>query len=69
MSDKPKAPLPPHEARRRYLRFLGVRLAGLAIMVAGVWASRSWGQAPGLALVLIGGLALFIRPRHLGLTK
>ncbi|MEI6486591.1 MAG: hypothetical protein WCO11_10030 [Sphingomonadales bacterium] len=63
-----QAPLPPAEARRKYLIFLAVRLAGLAIMFAGVWMIRSLGQVPGLAAVLVGGASLFIRPRHLGLT-
>lgn len=66
MSD---APLPAAEARKKYLVFLAVRLAGLAVMFAGVWMIREVGQAPGLVAVLIGGASLFIRPRHLGLTR
>lgn len=66
MSD---APLPAAEARRKYLVFLAVRLAGLAVMFAGVWMMRALGQGPGLVAVLIGGATLFIRPRHLGLTR
>jgi hypothetical protein len=66
MSD---APLPPAEARKRYLRFLAVRLAGLAVMALGVWLGREHGQAVGLAVILLGGCSLFIRPKHLGLTR
>ncbi|MBU6165830.1 MAG: hypothetical protein KGQ52_06820 [Alphaproteobacteria bacterium] len=61
-----QAPLPPDVARRLYLRFLAVRLAGLAVMVLGVWLIRSQGQAVGLPVVLLGGASLFVRPRHLG---
>ncbi|WP_017668836.1 hypothetical protein [Sandarakinorhabdus sp. AAP62] len=64
-----EAPLPAAEARKRYLIYLAVRLTGLAVMVAGVWMVRNIGQAPGLAVVLLGGCSLFVRPRHLGLTR
>ncbi|WP_164155389.1 hypothetical protein [Sandarakinorhabdus rubra] len=57
------------EARKRYLLYVGVRFFGLAVMVLGVWLSRTVGQAPGLAVVLLGGATLFIRPKHLGLTR
>jgi hypothetical protein len=66
---QPEKPLAVAEAKRRYLRYLAVRLTGLAVMAAGVWLVREVGQAPGLAVVLIGGLSLFVRPRHLGLTR
>jgi hypothetical protein len=66
MSD---APLSPSEAKKRYLRFLAVRLIGLAIMALGAWLGRDHGQAVGLAVILIGGCTLFIRPRHMGLTR
>ena len=63
------APLPLAEARKRYLIYVGVRFAGLAVMVTGLWLSQTVGQVPGLVVVLIGGLSLFVRPKHLGLTK
>ena len=62
-------PQPAAEAKKRYLVYLAVRLTGLAVMAAGVWMVREVGQAPGLAVVLIGGCSLFVRPRHLGLTR
>ena len=61
--------LPAAQARKRYLIFLAVRLAGLAIMFGGVWLMRDVGQVPGLIAILIGGATLLIRPRHLGLTR
>ncbi|OYQ33991.1 hypothetical protein CHU93_02715 [Sandarakinorhabdus cyanobacteriorum] len=64
-----QAPLPPDVAKRLYLRFLGVRLAGLAVMALGVWLIRTEGQAVGLAVVLLGGATLLVRPNHLGLTR
>jgi hypothetical protein len=63
------APLPPAEAKKRYLIFLAVRLFGLAIMALGAWLGRDHGQAVGMGVILLGGLSLFIRPRHLGLTR
>ena len=63
-----EAPLPAAEAKKRYLVYLAVRLTGLAVMAAGVWLVREGGQAPGLAVVLLGGCSLFVRPKHLGLT-
>ncbi|MCM0032744.1 hypothetical protein [Sandarakinorhabdus limnophila] len=64
-----EAPLPAAEAKKRYLVYLAVRLTGLAVMAAGVWLVREVGQAPGLAVVLLGGCSLFVRPKHLGLTR
>ena len=64
-----EAPLPAGEAKKRYLVYLAVRLTGLAVMAAGVWLVREVGQAPGLAVVLLGGCSLFVRPKHLGLTR
>ena len=64
-----EAPLPAAEAKKRYLVYVAVRLTGLAVMAAGVWLVREVGQAPGLAVVLLGGCSLFVRPKHLGLTR
>ncbi|WP_273461370.1 hypothetical protein [Sandarakinorhabdus limnophila] len=64
-----EAPLPAAEAKKRYLVYLALRLTGLAVMAAGVWLVREVGQAPGLAVVLLGGCSLFVRPKHLGLTR
>ena len=46
-----------------------MRLTGLAVMAAGVGLVREVGQAPGLAVLLLGGCSLFVRPKHLGLTR
>ena len=64
----PATPLPAAEARKRYLVFLAVRLAGLAIMFGGAYLMQT-SRVPGLLLILIGGASLLIRPRHLGLTR
>jgi membrane-bound ClpP family serine protease len=64
-----QAPLPPDVAKRLYLRFLILRLAGLAVMALGMWLIRTEGQAVGLGVVLLGGATLFVRPKHLGLTR
>lgn len=62
-------PLSRAEAKKRYLVFLVVRLFGLAIMALGAWLGRDHGKAIGMGVILLGGLTLFIRPRHLGLTR
>jgi hypothetical protein len=62
-------PLPAAEAKKRYLLFVVVRLFGLAIMALGAWLGRDHGQGIGMGVILLGGLSLFIRPRHLGLTR
>ena len=68
-----QAPLPAAEAKKRYFIYLAVRLTGLAVMAVGVWLIRKMGPdsgwVPGLVVVLIGGSSLFVRPRHLGLTR
>lgn len=64
----PPSPLPPAQARRRYLLFVAFRVAGIAVMAGGVWLGRSHGEAPGLIVVLLGGCAMLVRPRHLGLS-
>lgn len=68
-----EAPLPAAEAKKRYLIYLAVRLTGLAVMMGGVWLVREVGPesgwAPGLAVVLLGGCSLLVRPKHLGLTR
>lgn len=62
-------PLSPAEAKKRYIVYLAVQITGLAVMAAGVWLIREAGQVPGLIVVLLGGCSLFVRPRHLGLTR
>jgi hypothetical protein len=61
--------LPAAEARRRYLIYVGVRFAGLAVMACGVWLGRAESQVLGLAVVIVGGLSMLLRPRHLGLSR
>lgn len=56
------------QARKRYLIYVAVRFAGLAVMAIGLWLNQTVGEAVGVAVALIGGLTLFVRPRHLGLT-
>ena len=65
---KPVVILPEAEAKRRYLIYMSMRLAGLALVFGGAYLARN-GVTP-LALVLIGvGIAtLFVRPRMVGLA-
>ena len=65
---KPVVILPEAEAKRRYLIYMTMRLAGLALVFGGVYLARK-GVTP-LSLVLIGvGIAvLFVRPRMIGLA-
>lgn len=61
--------MPKAEARRRYLAYVAVRFAGLALLFAGVWLGRTGTNVPSVVFTLLGGLTLFVRPRHLGLTR
>jgi hypothetical protein len=46
-----------------------MRFAGLAVMACGVWLGRVESQVLGLAVVIVGGLSMLLRPRHLGLSR
>ena len=57
-----------HEARRRHLQLTGVRLTGLATVLAGIavlsgrWVDWTY---VGYALVVLGAVEFFVLPRFL----
>jgi hypothetical protein len=60
--------LTPAEAKKRFLLYFAVKMAGLAALFGGVFIGQG-ALTPASALLLVIGLAaLFVRPRHLGLT-
>lgn len=62
-------PLPPELARKRFLIFVAVRFAGLGCLFAGIWLGRDGPSVAAFAVMAPGLVSLFLRPRHLGLTR
>ncbi|WP_426165488.1 hypothetical protein [Sandarakinorhabdus sp. DWP1-3-1] len=68
MADGPAPVLSAAEAKKRFILYFLLKLVGLAILVGGVVLLRGGTTAAGAILLAIGAGALFVRPRHLGLT-
>ncbi|KAB7643862.1 hypothetical protein [Polymorphobacter fuscus] len=66
---EPVVIMPVAEARRRYLLYVAMKLAGLAALFGGVFLVRGGHAAVGLPLMAVGAATMFIRPRMIGLTK
>lgn len=67
--EKPAGPiLSAAEAKKRLAIYMAVKFVGLAAMFGGVFMARGGINAGALILLAIGAVALFIRPRMLGLT-
>jgi len=58
----------PAVAKQRFLLYFIVKMAGLACLFAGVFLGRDGLNLPAGLFLLAGVVALFIRPKHLGLT-
>jgi hypothetical protein len=71
--EKPDLPpdrpiLSPAEAKKRFLLYFALKMAGLAALFGGVFLGKGTLTPASGLLLLIGLAALFVRPRHLGLT-
>lgn len=66
---KPPVILPVAEAKRRYLIYIAMKLAGIAALFAGVFLARGGFMPAAAALLALGSATLFVRPRMLGLSK
>jgi|GEM_PF-1711656 len=60
--------MPEAEAKKRFLIYLALKLSGLAALFGGVFLAREATSPLALALLIAGAVALFLRPKHLGLT-
>jgi hypothetical protein len=60
--------LAPADAKKRFLLYFAVKMAGLAALFAGVFLGRDGVTLSAGLFLLAGAAALFVRPRHLGLT-
>lgn len=69
MAEPPPEIMTPGEARKRFAMYFGIRLMGLALMLMGVFMLSRQVWAIGGIGVAAGAFSLFIRPRHLGLTR
>ncbi len=68
-NEKPAGPiLSAAEAKKRLAIYMAVKFVGLAAMFGGVFLARGGINAGAVVLLAIGAVALFIRPRMLGLT-
>lgn len=56
------------EAKKRLGIYMLVKFIGLAAMFGGVFLARGGITIVSILLLLVGAVALFIRPRMLGLT-
>ena len=56
------------EAKKRLAIYMAVKFAGLATLFGGVFLARGGINAGAILLLLVGAVALFVRPRMLGLT-
>jgi len=61
--------MPAAEAKKRFLLYFAVKMAGLACLFGGVFLGRDGVTLASGLLLLAGAAALFVRPRHLGLTS
>jgi hypothetical protein len=69
MSDTPEPILSEEEARRRFLVFNLIRLAGVAVLIGGMFLARERLSLGSGALILVGVLSLFLKPKWLGLSR
>ena len=60
--------MPEAEAKKRFLLYLALKLSGLAALFGGVFLAREATSPTAIALLIAGAVALFLRPKHLGLT-
>ncbi|WP_416908268.1 MAG: hypothetical protein ACMVO5_01185 [Polymorphobacter sp.] len=56
------------EAKKRFLIYFAVKMAGLAALFGGVFLGQSGINLPSGLLLLAGVVSLFVRPKMLGLT-
>lgn len=68
MADGEEPLLSATEARKRYLVYLAVKLAGLSALFGGVLLARDGVTAISVVLLVAGAGSLFVRPWMLGLT-
>lgn len=57
------------EAKRRYLIYVAMKLAGLAALFGGVFLARGGITGGAIALMGVGLATVFVRPKAMGLSK
>jgi hypothetical protein len=66
--DEPTPVLSVAEAKKRFLFYFLLKIAGLAALFGGVFLGRGGVTAASVVLLLAGAASLFVRPKLLGLT-
>jgi hypothetical protein len=69
MSETPEPILPPEEARRNFLVFTLIRLVGVGVLIGGLFIAREGLGIGSGAMILVGVVSLFLKPKWLGLTR
>jgi hypothetical protein len=69
MSETPEPVLPPDEARRNFLVFTLIRLVGVGVLIGGLFLAREGLGFGSGAMILVGIVSLFLKPKWLGLTR
>ena len=69
MTETPEPVLPPDEARRNFLVFTLIRLVGVGVLIGGLFIARDGLGLGSGAMILVGIVSLFLKPKWLGLTR
>jgi uncharacterized Zn-binding protein involved in type VI secretion len=69
MTETPEPVLPPEEARRNFLVFTLIRLVGVGVLIGGLFIAREGLGIGSGAMILVGVVSLFLKPKWLGLTR
>lgn len=66
---EPEAPiLSAAEAKKRFYLYLAAKFTGLGLLVGGLYWAQSGLNISNGAMLVIGAISLFVRPKWLGLT-
>jgi hypothetical protein len=68
MTDKPEPVLSAAEAKKRFAIYLAVKLLGLGLLIGGLFLARAGLGLGNGAMLVLGVVSLFFRPKWLGLT-
>jgi hypothetical protein len=68
MTDTPEPILSAAEAKKRFLIYVGIKFAGLGLLIGGLFLARSGLNIGNGAMLLVGAASFFLKPRMLRLT-
>jgi hypothetical protein len=68
MTETPEPVLSAAEAKKRFLIYVGIKFAGLGLLIGGLFLARSGLNIGNGAMLLVGATSFFLKPKMLGLT-